>query len=217
MKKEDIKKAVKKAKEKAKDRNFTQTFELAVSLKNIDIKKEDKIKFELNLPNPTGKDKKFAAFAEGVLAENAKEAGIKKIINKSQLAKFGSEKKKFKKILSDIDMFIAQPDMMVDIGKNLGPILAPRGMMPKPVPPKTDLKAMLSRFNKVININVKSPSVNCRIGTEKMDEEKIAENAKEIIDNLVEKLPKHEHQLKAAYLKLTMGPSIEIGAVEEEK
>lgn len=217
MKKEDIKKAVKKAKEKAKDRNFTQTFELAVSLKNIDIKKEDKIKFELTLPNSTGKKKKFGAFAEGILAENAKKAGVKKIIDKGQLSKFGSNKKKFKKILNEVDMFVAQPDMMVDIGKNLGPVLAPRGLMPKPVPPKTDLIPMLSKFNKIININVKSPSVNCRIGTEEMDEEKVSENAKEIIDNLTEKLPKHEHQLKAAYVKLTMGPSIEIGAAEEEK
>lgn len=215
MREEKIKKAVKKAQESAKERNFNQAVELAVSLRNIDLKKEDDTEIEAQLPNATGKEKKFGAFAEGELAEKAKKAGIDVIINNKQISKFSSNKKKFKKILKKVDMFIAQPDMMVDIGKNLGPVLAPRGMMPKPVPGKGELEPLLKKLSKVLKLKVKRPSVNCKIGNEEMDDEKVAENAKEIIDELVDSLPKHEHQVKSAYVKLTMGPTVEIGEVEE--
>ncbi len=214
----EIQEAVKEARERAKKRNFKQTFELAVSLRDLDLKNpSNKIKLEVSLPHGTGKNKKIGAIAEGELAENAKKANIPIIIGKADLAKFAEDKKSARKIVSKVDMFIAQPDLMVDVGKILGPILGPRDMMPKPVPPKVDLKPLLLGFNKIVKLRVKDqPVVHCRVGTEDMSDEQISENVLKVLTSLSEKLPKKEKQIKASYVKLTMGPSIKIGAKKGE-
>ncbi len=221
MKHEDIQNAVKKVRELAvaQPKKFTQTFDLAVSLKELDLKRpESKVKLEVVLPHGKGKATRYGIIAEGELAEKAKNAGIKIILGRDDLQKLGRDKKAQRKAIKQVDVFLGQPDLMVEVGKTLGATLGPRDKMPKPINPKDDLKNVFARFDKIASARVKDqPIIQFAIGTEKMADQHIAENAEKVLAALKEKLPKGEAQIKAAYLKLTMSPAVKIGAVEEKK
>lgn len=214
MERKSIEEATKKVRESSKKRNFNQSFDLAISLKDFDLKKEEgKIKEEVVLPHGKGKEVKVGVIAEGELAENAKKNDINIIIGKDQLGKLAKNRAELKKLVNSVDFFIAQPDLMIEVGKTLGPILGPRDKMPKPVPPNVDLKEVLARLSKVINLRVKDqPVIHCAVGTEDMEDSQVADNIEAVLTALERKLPKGKSQIKAVHLKLTMGPSVNIGA-----
>ncbi|HIK02427.1 TPA: 50S ribosomal protein L1 [archaeon] len=215
MKHEDIQNAVKKVREiaAAHPKKFMQTFDLAVSLKELDMKKpESKVKLEVTLPHGKGKATRYGIIADGELAEKAKNAGMKIIIGRGDLQRLAKDKKEQRKAIKQVDIFLGQPDLMVEVGKTLGATLGPRDKMPKPINPKDDLKTVFARFDKIATARVKDqPIIQCAVGTEKMTDEHIVENAEKILTALKEKLPKGEAQIKAVYLKLTMSPAVKIG------
>lgn len=213
MEQKAIIESVKAARDGAKKRGFSQSFDLAVAMKGLDLKKPDhRIKDEVVLPNGRGKDITIAAFAEGEVAESAKKAGIEKIISKDELIELGQNKREAKKLSTKYDFFIAQPDLMVEVGKNLGAILAPRGKMPKPVPPAGDLTPILARLKRLVNVKIKDqPVLHCIVGGESMEDEQITQNIDTVLNSITKKLPRGEHNIRSIFVKLTMGPAVRIG------
>ncbi|MFH1424676.1 MAG: 50S ribosomal protein L1 [archaeon] len=213
MEVKEIVESVKAARDGAKKRGFIQSFDLALNLKGLDLKKpEGKIKEEVVLPHGRGKNITVAAFVEGEVAESAKKAGIETLINKAKLSELGANKKEAKKLCSNFDFLIAQPDLMAEVGKNLGAILAPRGKMPKPVPPKGDLKPVLERLKRLVNLQNKGqPVVHCLVGIETMEDMQIAQNIEAVYNAVTKKLPRGDANIKSAHVKLTMGHAARIG------
>lgn len=219
MESKQILDAIKKVRETTQQKKFRQSFDLAVNLKELNLKKpESKIKEEIMLPHGRGKPIEIGAIAEGELAENAKKAGIKIIIGKDDLHELAKNKPKAKKVVRSVDAFIAQPDLMIEVGKTLGPILGPRDKMPKPTPPKTDLKPVIERLNKIVSLKIKEQQIlHCIVGNESMADTQIQENIESVLNFLKRKLPKGEVNIRNAYLKLTMGPSVKIETERVEK
>ena len=84
--KQEILEAVKKAKEESKPRNFTQSVDVVITIKDLDVKKpENRIDEEVFLPNGRGKDVSIVFIAEGELALQAKNAGADLVITKEDL------------------------------------------------------------------------------------------------------------------------------------
>jgi large subunit ribosomal protein L1 len=77
-----------------------------------------------NLPHGTGKKKKILVLTKGEKEKDAKEAG-------ADYVGFEEYIEKIKKGWADVDVIIATPDVMSDVGK-LGKILGPKGLMPSP-------------------------------------------------------------------------------------
>ena len=91
---------VKKAKEQSKKRNFTQSWDLAIGLKNIDLKNpENKLNLDFPLPEGRGKEMKTCFIVDTLLSEAKGKASM--IITKSDLDKFAKDKKKLKKIVEE--------------------------------------------------------------------------------------------------------------------
>jgi large subunit ribosomal protein L1 len=123
----------------------------------------------------------------------------------------GGDKKKAKKLANDFDFFIARSDLMSLIGKNLGPVLGPRGKMPSAVSPTVDLKAIVERARHLAKVRVgRLPTVGVRVGTEEMKDEEIADNVRAVIEALTGKLERGERNIKSVYLKTTMGPPVKL-------
>ncbi len=134
--KDALAKAVAEVKAKAEKRKFSQSIELAVKLREVDLKKpESRINENLELPTPADKTAKVAVIAGGDLATRAKAAGADLVIGREDLDKMGREKKQARKIAQTYDFFIAEAPLMPQVGKTLGQMLGPRGKMPTPVPP----------------------------------------------------------------------------------
>jgi len=204
--------AVKEAKVRAKPRNFTQTVEIAVNLKDIDLRKpENRFKLEVVLPHGRGKEPKIAVIADGAVAEAAKKLGLD-VISGEQLEEIARSPRQARKLAKKYDFFIAAAPQMPKIGKYLGRYLGPRNKMPQVVPPTmTNLEPIISRLKRAVRIQLKNnPVVHARIGTEDMDDEKLAENAEAVLNAIINKLERGENQVKSVYIKTTMGPAVKV-------
>ncbi|MEM4577049.1 MAG: 50S ribosomal protein L1 [Candidatus Nezhaarchaeales archaeon] len=208
----DLVKAVKEARDRAEKRNFEQSFELIVVYEGLNLKDPaNKINEVLVLPNPLqGKEAKVCIFAEGDLALKAREVKADLVLGKADIQKCQADKKYAKKLANDYDFFLAQADLMPIIGRTLGPYLGPRGKMPIPITLGSDLAGLISKCKKSIRVRIKNnPIVQCKIGVESMEDERVAENAKTVLDLLREKI-KHPAKIKSIYVKLTMGSPVKV-------
>ena len=204
--------AVKEAKEQAKPRNFTQSIDVIINIKDLDVRKpENRFSEEVALPNGRGKEIKIGVIADGELALAAKNAGIDVVISKEDLQEFGKDIKAAKKVVNSVDSFIAQADMMPLVGRFLGRILGPRNKMPKPVPASAKIEPLLERQQATIKVGVKQqPSIQILVGTQDMDDEKLAENIEAVLAVLDRNLEKGRNQIKSMYIKATMGSVVRV-------
>jgi len=209
--KEELIKAIRLAKENSKKRNFLQSVELVLAISGLDLRKpENRIRMVIRLPHKSTKEKKVAVFADGAVADLAEKAGADRVIRDRELDDLAGSKKDIKKLANEFDFFLAEPRFMAKIGRMMGSVLGPRNKMPQILPPNADVKNMVEGLRSSVSINVRNnPMVAVAIGTEDMDDEKLAENALTVIENVQNKLPEKAY-IKKIYVKTTMGPSIRI-------
>jgi large subunit ribosomal protein L1 len=206
-----ISKAISEVKKKSKKRNFVQSVDLAVNLKDIDMNKpENRLNEELILPHGRGKPVKICVIGEQEIALQAKKIADR-IISKKELEALAEDRKAARKLANEMDFFVSPTELMPLVGKSLGPILGPRGKMPKPLPPGAPLEPIVERLKKTVRIRTKdNPVIHIPIGTENMDDQKLVENAEAALKFIERKLEKGLNNIKSVYLSTTMGPSIKV-------
>ena len=209
---QEIMEAVKKAKEESKPRNFTQSVDVIINIKDLDVKKpENRFDEEVALPNGRGKDVNIGFIADGELAVQAKNAGIDLVVTKADLEEIGKDRKQAKKIANAHDFFVAQADMMPLVGRFLGPVLGPRKKMPKPVPASAKAEPIIERLQTTVKVSVKDQaSIQTLVGTQDMDDEQIAENIEAVLAVLDRNLEKGRNQIKSMFVKTTMGSVVRV-------
>lgn len=209
---QDIIESVKKAKEQSKPRNFTQSIDVIINIKDLDVKKpENRFDEEVSLPNGRGKDVKIGFIADGELAVQAKSAGIDLVMSKEGLEEIGKDRKQAKKLANQYDFFVAQADMMPLVGRFLGPVLGPRKKMPKAVPPSIKVEPLIERLKSTIKVGIKSQAtIQALVGTQDMSDDKIAENIDAVLAILDQNLEKGRNQIKSMFIKTTMGSVVRV-------
>lgn len=209
---QEVLEAVKEAKEQSKPRNFTQSVDMIVNIRDLDVKKpENRFNEEVTLPNGRGKEVKIGVIADGELIVQAKDAGVALVINKADLEELGKDRKAAKKAANFVDFFIAQADMMPLVGRFLGPILGPRNKMPKPVPASIKLDPLLERLQSTVKVGIKQqPAIQIIVGSQDMSDEDLAENIETVLTVLDRHLDKGRNQIKSMFIKTTMGPIVRV-------
>ena len=209
---QEVLEAVKEAKEQSKPRNFTQSVDMIVNIRDLDVKKpENRFNEEVTLPNGRGKEVKIGVIADGELIVQAKDAGVALVINKADLEELGKDRKAAKKSANSVDFFIAQADMMPLVGRFLGPILGPRNKMPKPVPASIKLDPLLERLQSTVKVGIKQqPAIQIIVGSQDMSDEDLAENIETVLTVLDRHLDKGRNQIKSMFIKTTMGPIVRV-------
>jgi large subunit ribosomal protein L1 len=204
-------KAVKEALESSKERKFTESVDLAVNLKDIDLSiPKNRIDDEILLPKGRGKTVKIAVFGSGELAIKAKGAADM-VITPEELEDLADDKKQAKKVANDHVFFIAEAPLMPTIGKRLGVVLGPRGKMPKPIPPSADPAPLVNNLRKTVRIRSKDRrTFHAPVGTKEMSAEDLAENVDVIIKRLIGKLVRGKMNIQSVYIKTTMGKSVRL-------
>lgn len=193
-------------------REFSQSVELIVKLREIDLKKpENRLNESVELPNSLDKETKICVIASGDLATRAKAGQADLVLAREDLDKLGKDKKATRKLVTEYDYFIAEAPLMPLVGKTIGPILGPRGKMPTPVPPNAPIDQIVNSHRKLIRVRVRDqPVVQCRIGTEKMPDEKIAENALAVFSRVEAKLERGAKNIRQVLVKTTMGKPVKV-------
>jgi large subunit ribosomal protein L1 len=201
---------LKEAKEKSKPRKFAQTWDLIISLRDMDLKKpENRLNLDYTLPEGTGKDAKAVVLADSLFAEAKKHADL--VLTKTEIQQLGKEKKKLKKLVREYDTWLGEATLMPLIGKELGAVLGTRGKMPRPVPPKIDLENMIKRSKNSIKIRLtNSPVIQVCVGTETMPDDKVSKNIEGVVNFVRDHLPKGKNNIKNVMIKLTMGAPVKL-------
>jgi large subunit ribosomal protein L1 len=200
--------AVKKALEKSKKRNFVETVDISINLKDIDLSvPKNRIQDDVILPHGRGRLIKVCVIGGNEMVAKAKTVADK-VLTADELGKIADDKKLAKKMAAEFDYFIAEATLMPTVGKRLGIVLAPRGKMPKPIQPGADPRPIIETLRKTVSVRSKDrKTFHAPVGTADMTAEQIAENIDSILKRLATKLERGQMNIGSVYVKTTMGPS----------
>jgi len=215
MEEKDVLEAIKQLKESSK-RKFTQTFDLIINTKGLDLKKtENHIDLYVLLHNSIGKQIKICALVGPELMDEAKKV-CDKAIMQDEFDAYAKDKKALKKLAEEYSYFIAQANIMTKVASAFGKVLGPKKKMPNPkagcvVPPKANLKPLYDKMQKTVRISLKEiPFVQTIVGNEKMPDKEVADNVLTIYTQLLRHLPNERNNIKAVTLKLTMSKPFKV-------
>jgi len=185
---------------------FDESVDVSINL-GIDPRKSDQnVRGSTVLPNGTGKSVRVAVFAEGDQADAAKAAGAD-IVGLEDLAE------QVKKGEMDFDVAIAAPDAMRVVGQ-LGQILGPRGLMPNPkvgtVSADVASAVKNAKAGQVQFKTEKGGIVQCTIGSVKFEAQKLEENLRALVADLVKAKPASAKgiYIKKVVVSSTMGVGV---------
>lgn len=205
----------KEARAKSKKRGFNQSFDLVVTLRNIDIKKHDiNINDVVYLAHKFSNKPSVCVFAGGDLALRAKRGGADRVIEPAELDKNATDKRELRKIAKGYSFFLSETTLMAKIGKTLGQFLGPKGKMPAPLPPNAPVENMIKRFRSAVRVRSRGQlAVACKVGDESLSDEEVAENVSAIFSAIERRLPSAENNIGKVMLKLTMAEPVTVSGV----
>jgi len=208
---EDLAKAIRYAILAKKPWKYTQSVELIVAFRGIDIRKHPEFRFRdaVLLPHGLGKEVRVCVVADGPMAEQAKNAGAYKVLSREEISKF--DKKAAKKLAQECDWVLIRADIMGIAGRILGPALGPRGKSPIPVPPNADIAKLVEQYKSTTRLFSRDqPFVACKIGAETMPIEHLVDNAITVLNHIENKVKRPLTTFSKIYVKTTSSPAIEV-------
>jgi len=210
MKQEELMNVLKTCLEDKGKRKFTQSVEFIMNFKGVDFSKQNsRLNVSVVLPNGTGRAVKVAVFADGQLAMDAKKAGTDLVMSGAEIPDLAKDKVKLKQLMKDY-IFFAQPNLMMQIGKNLGQLMGVKDKLPKPIVGGS-IEKLAEAERRTVRLKSKGkylPVASCLVGNENMEIEKLAENITQVYEAVSNSVGKQS--LKSAYVKLTMGKPVKV-------
>jgi large subunit ribosomal protein L1 len=208
---QELEQAVSRALEEAPPRNFRETVDLAINLRDLDLDDpSNRVDESIVLPEGTGQETSIVVFAEGETAVRAEEVADD-VLDSDDLEDLGGDDDAAKDLAEATDFFIAEEAMMQNIGRYLGTVLGPRGKMPDPLAPDDDVVDVVERLKNSVQIRSGDRrTFHTRVGAEDMSAEDIADNIDVILRRLQADLEKGPLNIDNVYVKTTMGPAVEV-------
>lgn len=206
-----VKEAIKSLKDLSNVK-FTESFDVAIRLGVNPRHADQMVRGTVSLPHGTGKEVKVLVFAKGEKAEEAKAAG-------ADFAGFEDMVEKVQDGWTDVDVVIAAPDAMAQVGK-LGRILGPKGLMPNPksgtVTPDVANAVKEVKAGKIEFRVDKTGIVHTTLGKVSFSEEQLFDNFRSFLTTIMKLKPASAKgvYVRSLYLSTTMGPGIKINKEE---
>ncbi len=186
---------------------FNETVEIHIRL-GVDPKKSDQnVRGTVLLPHGTGRTVRVIAFAKGDNAKAAQEAGAD-IVGDQELID------RLKAGFTEFDVAVATPDMMAQVGKELGRILAQKMPNPKAGTVSANIAGAIRdiKAGKVEYRLDKAAIIHTIVGKAQFEEQQLLENVGALLDAIVRAKPAASKgtYLKSVTLTSTMGPGIKV-------
>lgn len=199
---------VTEALQKGPERKFTESVELSVNLKDLDLSvPKNRLEDDVPLPNGRGRPVRVAVIASVEMC--GKIRGVADVVIPGN--ELDDAVKNAKHLVSDVDFFLAEAPLMPTIGKRLGTVLGPRGKMPRPVPPGSDPTNLIRALQRSVRVRSKgNRTFHAAVGTRSMEPQQIAQNVDAVLNRIIGKLERGRTNIESVYVKTTMGPSVRL-------
>jgi len=194
---------------------FDETVEVHMRL-GVDPRHADQmVRGTIVLPHGTGRTMRVAVIAAGEKIKEAEAAGAEIVGGDDLVEKIAGG-------FLEFDALVATPDMMKGVGR-LGKVLGPRGLMPNPKTGTVTFNVAQAikeiKAGKVEYRVDKTGIIHAPVGKLSFGTEKLAENAKALIDAVQKAKPSAAKgkYVQAIHMASTMGPSVTVSHSMLEK
>jgi len=193
-----------------KKRNFTETIELQISLKNYDPQRDKRFSGTFRLPTVPRPNLKCCMLGNAAHCEQAERIGVAKM-DVDDLKKLNKNKKLVKKLAKKYDFFLASDNMIKQIPRLLGPGLTKAGKFPTLLASGDDMQEKINEMKATIKFQMKKVMcLNVSVGNVDMTKKEIIVNTQLAGNFLASLLKKQWQNIGCMYVKSTMGPAIQI-------
>nr|XP_027202797.1 60S ribosomal protein L10a-like [Dermatophagoides pteronyssinus] len=188
-----------------KKRNFLESIDLQIVIKDYDLKRDKRFNGTIRLPHVISPNRKVCVLGTDVHCEEAKNCGLT-CLNVAAMEAINMNAKVVKKLAKKYHYFMCSSSLITMIPKYFGPTLNKLGKFPAIITPNdkladksTDLKATVKFVFK------KDTSLGVAIGNVNMTEQELTENLHTAINFLVSLTKKNWHNIKTMHIRSAMG------------
>ncbi|XP_078000162.1 large ribosomal subunit protein uL1-like isoform X2 [Glandiceps talaboti] len=188
-----------------KKRNFVETVELQVNLKNYDPQKDKRFSGTVKLKHIPRPKFRICILGDQQHCDEAKAKGIP-CMDAEALKKLNKNKKLVKKLAKKYDAFVASDSLIKQIPRLLGPGLNKAGKFPTLLTHNEPMQNKIEEVKATIKFQMKK--VLClavAVGHVKMSDDELVANINLSINFLVSLLKKNWQNVRSLYIKSTMG------------
>lgn len=195
---------------KGKKRNFVETIEAQITLKNYDPVRDKRFAGTFKLPTVPRPNLKCCVLGNAAHCEQADRIGVDHM-SVEDLKKLNKNKKLVKKLAKRYDFFMASDNMIKQIPRLLGPGLTKAGKFPTLISGSDDMQSKIDEVRATIKFQMKKVMcLNVAVGNVNMEHKEIFTNTQLAANFLASLLKKQWQNIGQIYIKSTMGPAIQI-------
>merc|ERR1712227_651937 len=202
---EQLKKSIEWCRENRKQRNFVETVDLQIMLRDYNPDKEKRFNSSVALPNQAQSVIKVCVIGNVKHIDMCKNAGIP-CIDMDGIKKFNKQAKPVKKWARTFDYLLVSETMNKQVAAQVGKILSSVQRLPmvlgeneKPADKIKELKFSCKWKMK------KVPWLGQGIGIDTLKDEELRQNINKSLNFLTSLLPKGWHNIRTVNIKFTMG------------
>ena len=195
---------------KGKKRNFTETVELQITLKNYDPQRDKRFSGTFRLPEIPRPNIKCCVLGNAAHCEQVDRIEVAQM-SVEDLKKLNKNKKLVKKLAKKYDFFLASDNMIKQIPRLLGPGLTKAGKFPTLLASGEDMQEKIDEVKSTIKFQMKKVMcLNVAVGHVGMEKQQIIVNTQLAANFLASLLKKQWQNIGQMFIKTTMGPSQQI-------
>ncbi|OEH74183.1 60s ribosomal protein [Cyclospora cayetanensis] len=188
-----------------KKRNFVETIELQISLKDYDTQRDKRFSGSVRLPHVPRPKVKICVFGDAVHIEEAKALGLD-CMDIEDMKKINRNKKIVKKLTRKYDAFLASQSLVPQITRFLGPGLSKAGKFPAQITHQDKIEEKILEVRSSIKFQLKKVlCLGVAVANVEMTEAQVRYNLTIAINFLVSLLKKNWNNVKRLHIKSTMG------------
>ena len=189
-----------------KKRNFLETVELQIGLKNYDPMRDKRFSGTVKLPIVPRPNMSVCILGDQHDIDRAKHHGYE-FMSVEDLKKLNKNKKLIKKMARKYDAFVASEQIIKQIPRLLGPGLSKAGKFPTPISHAEDLQNKVTDVKSTIKFQLKKVlCLGVAVGNVGMTEDALIGNIMLAINYLVSLLKKGWQNVGSLTIKATMSP-----------
>jgi large subunit ribosomal protein L10Ae len=193
-----------------KKRNFTETIECQITLKNYDPVRDKRFSGTFKLPAVPRPGLKCCVLGNAAHCEQADRIGVDHM-SVEDLKKLNKNKKMVKKLAKRYDFFMASDNMIKQIPRLLGPGLTKAGKFPTLISASDDMQEKIDEVKATIKFQMKKVMcLNVAVGNITMTHKEVVVNTQLAVNFLASLLKKQWQNIGQIYVKSTMGPPVQI-------